>query len=474
MTPMTVRGLPRSLSKDAWWIAADSQSGVGRGGAVPNRPWWLLALVVALVDASLFHSHLGLGFVAAILSVAGAAHFVLRRDVPPQRALVAWTVLIVALLPAVDLVQWLSFALAFIGLAAFAGLISGPRWGLAARRLLAHGLVQWVRDMRAAELRGPSRRLVLDWAMPVAIGAIFVALMATANPLVENVISQFDLRQGPDVERMIFWGVVAFGAWPFLRLPQMNLHFVSVRPARKPVSVAYLNPRSVLRALIVFNVIFAVQTVMDLGYLWGGVRLPDGMTYANYAHRGAYPLMMTALLAGAFALAAQPWLDSGKMRILLLVWVGQTVMLVVSSILRLDLYVDSYGLTQMRFAAFVWMIVVALGLIVLVMQTVQRQSTGWMLIRAFGLGFVAVYLCLLVNVSGVVARHQLTVGPLDAGYVCSLRDGAAVEVARYAPDLCADRYYDLTVYPPQGWRDWGFRNARLRRSLDAIKAEAGQ
>ena len=470
MTPMTVRGLPRSLSKDAWWIAADSQSGVGRGGVVPSRPWWLLALVVALVDACLFHSHLGLGFVAAIFSVAAAAHFVLRRDVSSLRALVAWAVLIAALLPAVDLVQWLSFALAFIGLAVFAGLISGPRWGQAARRLLAHGLGQWVRDMRAAELRGPSRRLVLDWAMPVVVGVVFVGLMATANPLVENWMSQFDLRQGPDIERVIFWAVVALIAWPFLRLAQMNLHFVSVKSARKPVSVAYLNPRSVLRALIVFNVIFAVQTVMDLGYLWGGVRLPEGMTYANYAHRGAYPLMVTALLAGAFALAAQPWLDSRKMRVLLLVWVGQTVMLVISSILRLDLYVDVYGLTLMRFAAFIWMSVVALGLIVLVMQTVQRQSTGWMLTRAFG----AVYLCLLVNVSGFVARHQLTVGPLDAGYVCSLRDGAAVEVARFAPDLCIDRYYDLTVYPPQGWRDWGFRNARLRRSLDVIKAEAGQ
>ncbi|MDG1377436.1 MAG: DUF4173 domain-containing protein [Yoonia sp.] len=470
MTPMTVRGLPRSLSKDAWWIAADSQSGVGRGGVVPSRPWWLLELVVALVDACLFHSHLGLGFVAAIFSVAAAAHFVLRRDVSSLRALVAWAVLIAALLPAVDLVQWLSFALAFIGLAVFAGLISGPRWGQAARRLLAHGLGQWVRDMRAAELRGPSRRLVLDWAMPVVVGVVFVGLMATANPLVENWMSQFDLRQGPDIERVIFWAVVALIAWPFLRLAQMNLHFVSVKSARKPVSVAYLNPRSVLRALIVFNVIFAVQTVMDLGYLWGGVRLPEGMTYANYAHRGAYPLMVTALLAGAFALAAQPWLDSRKMRVLLLVWVGQTVMLVISSILRLDLYVDVYGLTLMRFAAFIWMSVVALGLIVLVMQTVQRQSTGWMLTRAFG----AVYLCLLVNVSGFVARHQLTVGPLDAGYVCSLRDGAAVEVARFAPDLCIDRYYDLTVYPPQGWRDWGFRNARLRRSLDVIKAEAGQ
>ena len=55
------------------------------------------------------------------------------------------------------------------------------------------------------------------------------------------------------------------------------------------------------------------------------MRLPDGMTYANYAHRGAYPLMLTGLLAGAFALVAQPWLESRMMRVLLLVWAGACV-----------------------------------------------------------------------------------------------------------------------------------------------------
>ena len=85
---------------------------------------------------------------------------------------------------------------------------------------------------------------------------------------------------------------------------------------------------------------FAAQTLMDVGYLWGGVRLPDGMTYATYAHRGAYPLMTTALLAGGFALVAQTWLDGRVMRGLLLVWIVQTLILVMSSILRLALNVD--------------------------------------------------------------------------------------------------------------------------------------
>lgn len=228
-----------------------------------------------------------------------------------------------------------------------------------------------------------------------------------------------------------------------------------------------------MRALVVFNVLFALQTAMDVGYLWGGVRLPEGMTYANYAHRGAYPLMMTALLAGAFALVAQPWLDGRFMRGLLLFWIAQTLVLVMSSILRLDLYVDVYGLTNMRIAAFVWMVVVALGLVVLILQIVGRHDAGWMLRRAFGIGAVAVYLVSLVNVAGFVARHQFTQGPLDVAYVCNLSSGAAPAVAQYAPNLCWNRYSEPTLYSPSDLREWGFRNARLRHTLAEIKAETG-
>ena len=59
-----------------------------------------------------------------------------------------------------------------------------------------------------------------------------------------------------------------------------------------------------MRSLVLFNLLFAVQTGMDIHYLWRGAALPDGMTYAAYAHRGAYPLIVTALLAAAFVIVA--------------------------------------------------------------------------------------------------------------------------------------------------------------------------
>ena len=470
MIPMTVRGVPRSLQKDAWWIAADSQTGVGSGKAAVPRPWWLLAGLIGLIDVLVLRSSLGLGFVAAVLSVAAATQWVMRAQVDRKRAAIAWGVLIVSVIPAIDLVQFLSFVMACAGLLVFAGIISGPRALRAAARLPFWGVGQTYRDLQAAELRGPSKNLVLDWLLPIVVGLVFLVLMFIANPLVENWFSAFDLSNAPSLDRMTTWVLVAVIVWPLLRVAQMNLHKQDAATPRKSTSVVYLNARSVMRALVLFNLIFAVQSLLDLGYLWGGVRLPDGMSYAAYAHRGAYPLMVTALLAGGFALVAQPWLDGRVMRILLLVWVGQTLLLVISSILRLDLYVDVYGMTYLRFAAFVWMAVVALGLVVLVMQIVQHQSTTWMLSRAFGIGLVAVYICSLINVTGYVARHQLTVGPLDQYYVCTLEPAAAVAVARYANGMCVGYFQKLST--PQDIRDWGFRNVRLRRNLAAIKVEA--
>ena len=139
---------------------------------------------------------------------------------------------------------------------------------------------------------------------------------------------------------------------------------------------------AILRALLVFNLMFAVQTVLDAAYLWGGVALPDGMSYASYAHRGAYPLIVTALLAAGFVLAAMrpgsATSNDGLIRWLVYLWVAQNIVLVISSILRLDLYVGIYALTYWRVAAFIWMGLVAAGLVLIIARIAGGKSNRWL------------------------------------------------------------------------------------------------
>jgi hypothetical protein len=186
---------------------------------------------------------------------------------------------------------------------------------------------------------------------------------------------------------MGFWVLVVCTIWPLIRRPivrKLTLqHELRVSGAADfPDMDDLFGVQAMSRALILFNVLFALQTGLDLTYLWGGASLPDGMSHAEYAHRGAYPLIVTALLAAGFVLIAMrpngPAENSRLIRPLVLAWIGQDVLLVVSSIFRLDLYVATFSLTYLRLAALIWMVLVAAGLLLILIQIVTRKPNSWL------------------------------------------------------------------------------------------------
>jgi hypothetical protein len=225
--------------------------------------------------------------------------------------------------------------------------------------------------------------------------------------------------------------------------------------------------------------LFAVQTVLDLIYLWGDGKLPPDITYADYAHRGAYALILTALLAAGCVLTAMrpggPAEASKIIRPLVYLWVAQNVMLVASSIQRLHLYVEIYQLTYWRLAAFIWMLLVAIGLMLIVARIVLKRSNDW-LIRLNLVSLAGtLYICALINFAAVIADYNVSHNQqLDSAYLAGLGPQAlpAVDKARQLlpNNQCLVRSHDRLVQQQQqimsSWRSWGFRSYRLQRYLD--------
>lgn len=242
-------------------------------------------------------------------------------------------------------------------------------------------------------------------------------------------------------------------------------------PGRPPVP-AVINAASVRRSLVLFNGLFALQTLSDIAYLWAGAALPEGMSYASYAHRGAYPLLLTALLAEAFALIARPFVaDDRRLRAALLFWVGQTCLLVLSSMLRLDLYIETYGLTRLRLVALIWMVTTAIGLALLIWQITRNHAAPWLLIRAAALGLCALYGASLFSFDRAIAQYNLTRPvPVDPFYICVLGSDALPAIVGWEQATGYRFCQRLRAVParPQDWREWGFRNARTRSSLAVL------
>jgi hypothetical protein len=360
------------------------------------------------------------------------------------------------------------------------------------------GPFQFVGDMIRAlrrMKRGTSGWLasLVAWIVPLTILAIFLALLSSANPLIEHQLDRIDLRvlfNLIEFWRLVFWISVACAVWPLLRRRAKRK---PVRPIEPNSNVAAVEPsdldhllgaKAMSRSLILFNALFALQTVLDLTYLWGGASLPDGMSHAEYAHRGAYPLIATALLAAGFVLVAMrpggPAEKSRLIRPLVIVWIAQNILLVVSSIFRLDLYVAAYSLTYLRLAAFIWMLLVATGLVLILLQIELKKPNSWLVSANVAMLALVLYGSCFINAPRLIASYNLEhcgaaggTGPyLDQKYLATLGPQAIPPLEAYVGQIPALRpiirdYRENSDKQMRlrNWRAGGFRTWRLDHYL---------
>ena len=201
------------------------------------------------------------------------------------------------------------------------------------------------------------------------------------------------------------------------------------------------------------------------------------------------------MLAAGFVLAAMRHgsdaARSPAIRALVYLWTGQNVLLVISSILRLDLYIQVYSLTYWRIAAFVWMGLVAVGLLLIVARIALGRSNAW-LIGANLISLAAtLYICCFLNFPRMIAiynvEHSADLGRpggvfLDLGYLRSLGPHTIPGLDRFIAqhkDFLRDEILTmretLALQHRQrmaDWRAWSIQDWQLLRYLDASREAA--
>jgi Domain of unknown function (DUF4173) len=370
-------------------------------------------------------------------------------------------------------------------------------WGLRLLLLSAAAPIGPWRDLfrlkRAGRrIRGRGlRSLVPLLPLPLIGSGIFLALFASANPLIGDALAEIDPGT-LDVIRLAFWIVGATAVWSVLRPRRLVLKDGDF--AFELRRVPGISAGSVALSLVLFNALFAVQNGLDIAFLWRGAALPPGMTLADYAHRGAYPLIATALLAGLFVLVAlRPQSETARMplvRSLVILWVAQNVFLVGSTILRTLDYVDAYSLTVLRCAALVWMALVAIGLMLILWRMLGGKTASWLINANAAAAAVALVGCSLADLGEVAAawnvRHAREAGgkgaALDLCYLQHLGPSALVALV----DLEAKAKLDANLSERVAWvrgeilaqtiesqsgGAWTWRNARR---LAEVQAHAAQ
>jgi len=461
----------------------------------------LVALADILFFGKKWGSTLGLFAIAWVFVLAVAVPSIAKN----RSALIALGCAAALGVPLVDDPSLLSMALFWVGVSS-AVLFARRDFRDAshhALRLFAQGMLGPFTPFRdlfhVARLPRPNLRssffsALALLALPIAGGTVFIWLFAQANPLMARMLPSFALPTFGVAEFMhlIFWLAVFAVVWPTMRPSGTAMRFLP-SSAGRILNLPGVSPASVFISLTFFNLIFAAENLLDIVFLWSGAPLPQGVTMADYAHRGAYPLIVTALLAGAFVLiTAQPDSEIGRrpsIRHLVVLWIAQNLVLVTSSIIRTVDYIDAYMLTRLRIAALIWMMLVAVGLVLICWRMIARRSLTWLINSTVAAGAFVLALISVVDLGSLAAdwnvRHAREAGgtgqPLDLGYLRTLGPSAMVSLAYLESRPLAGRFEDrVSFVRAQIVRDtienqetpygWTWRNARR---LDAVKALLG-
>jgi Domain of unknown function (DUF4173) len=408
-------------------------------------------LLVILADALLFES--GMGSVLGIFALAwGALSFAAQRSSWKKPAsLIAFA--LAALFGGI-----LTYDPSFLGWVLFCTMLAvavllpqiqgvGDGWYWS-KRLVYHGagtpfgplldLVRLSKAHRRPGTRMSVAHMLPNLILPLVGTALFLGLFAMANPIIEEFLGRIQIGglTAEDIGRVIFWGFAFVLVWSTLR-PRRTKHMFHQLVDSEPSRIPGVTVASVTLSLALFNLLFALQNGMDLIYIWGDVRLPEAFTLAEYAHRGAYPLIVTALLAGLFILVTthpkSAMAGNRLIRWLIILWIGQNLFLVASTVERTLLYIDSYSLTRLRIAALLWMGLVGIGLVLVTWRMLRGNGIAWLVNGNILAALAVLGVCTYIDLGEMAARwnvrHAQEVGGegvhLDLCYLNNL-DGSAL------------------------------------------------
>ena len=343
--------------------------------------------------------------------------------------------------------------------------------------------VKW-REVARGGWRDPAlaatRGVFIAAPLLLVFGALFVAADAVFEKLVVDFLG-FDVAEvfGHLFLILLYTWVTAGLLWVALL-------------ASNPESLSFRRPDSLSLGIIelgivlgLLDLLFLVFVIVQVRYLFCGaerVLTTAGLTYAEYARRGFFELVAVTALALPTLLLAHWLLRSGSRERVFRVLAGALVALLfvvmASALQRMYLYLEEYGLTELRLYATFFMAWLAVVLVWFLL-TVLRGRRYRFAFGALVTGFAAILLINVMNPDALIARtnlDRLEEGKrFDAYYLTTLSADAAPALFDALPEIPEERLLiqgDFSVEQAlvrrwkggeSDWRTWNLSRERARR-----------
>lgn len=258
------------------------------------------------------------------------------------------------------------------------------------------------RSMSKSATRGRTWIKIIVPFLIISVFLIFFGLYRESNPLFHNLTKNINLD-------FITWGwagftilgiFIMYGFYNNKAIPAFyNIESDACESLEKTVQITNIRnieieniTGSVL--LILLNLLLVTVNILDITYLWGNNRLPEGITYSESVHQGTGTLVLSVIIAISIILiifrSHMNFFKKNKiLKAMTYVWIIQNIFMVVSTAYRNELYIAEYTLTYKRIGVFFYLLLTAIGLIVTFLKICATKS-NWFLYRKTSWAFFTV------------------------------------------------------------------------------------
>ena len=352
---------------------------------------------------------------------------------------------------------------------------------LVARGALAGGARLAAQDVPADVIAraGVLRTMNGAWrGLAIAVPVILVlnGLLVTADPIYARMVGQVvDVDFASLIGHLAFASIIAWTAAGVLRTALLDGTPVAAAATRQAKAADVLLPLALVDLLFLGFLMVQVRTLV------GGaeyVRATAGLSFAEYARRGFFELLWVAGLTMPLLLAADTLapVDHHARRRLRALMVGAVALLggiLASAAGRMWLYLQEYGLTELRLyasAAMLWLAMVLAWFGATVLRGRRERFVGGALVTAcFTWGALAVAgpdtMIVRTNVSRMARGERF-----DHAYLTALSADAVPALAAALPRLPAEQRCRVRDWisrdaasraaPGRDWRSWTIAGAR--------------
>lgn len=202
----------------------------------------------------------------------------------------------------------------------------------------------------------------------------------------------------------------------------------------------FFDPVILLTILILINAIYAIFSIIQFAYLFGGSSfvLPSSYTYAEYARRGFFELIVVSIINFGILIFGITFVKKDSKRIFVairtfLTFLGIfTFILLISAFYRMLVYEQAYGFTYLRIFVQTFMIML---FFLFVINIIYIWYPKLPIIKSYFIISLAIYIIMnFANVDIMVAKNNINryfkTGQIDVVYLKGLSYDAIPEMQK--------------------------------------------